>query len=144
MTVQIHPHLQIPEHELWYTASRSGGPGGQHVNTTNSKITLHWSPAASGVLDPHQKERILRRLGNRINQDGVLMIDASEHRSQHRNKEIAQERLAQLLRHALRPRKTRKRTRPTRGSIERRLKAKRITSERKKARSRVDPNKHRD
>lgn len=142
MSVTISPQLEIPDYELWYTASRSGGPGGQHVNTTSSKITLHWSPADSGVLTDDQKQRVLRRLGNRINKDGVLMIDASEHRSQHRNKEIAQERLADLIRRALAPRKRRKRTRPTRGSIERRLKAKRITAERKKTRSKVDLSKH--
>ena len=142
MSVTIGPQLEIPDYELWYTASRSGGPGGQHVNTTSSKITLHWSPADSGVLTDDQKQRVLRRLGNRINKDGVLMIDASEHRSQHRNKEIAQERLADLIRRALAPRKRRKRTRPTRGSIERRLKAKRITAERKKTRSKVDLSKH--
>lgn len=142
MSVSIGPQLEIPDYELWYTASRSGGPGGQHVNTTSSKITLHWSPADSGVLSDDQKRRVIRRLGNRINRDGVLMIDASEHRSQHRNKEIAQERLAELIRRALEPRKRRKRTRPTRGSIERRLKAKRITSERKKTRSKVDLSKH--
>lgn len=142
MSVTIGPQVEIPDYELWYTASRSGGPGGQHVNTTSSKITLHWSPADSGVLTDDQKQRVLRRLGNRINKDGVLMIDASEHRSQHRNKEIAQERLADLIRRALAPRKRRKRTRPTRGSIERRLKAKRITAERKKTRSKVDLSKH--
>jgi len=143
MTLQITPQLEIPDYEIWYTASRSGGPGGQHVNTTSSKITLHWSPADSGVLDDDQKQRIIRRLGSRINNDGVLLIDVSDHRSQHRNKEIAQERLAELVRNALRPRKQRKRTRPTRGSIERRLKAKRITAERKKTRSKVDLSKHR-
>src|SRR5690625_6795939 len=98
MTLQITPQLEIPDYEIWYTASRSGGPGGQHVNTTSSKITLHWSPADSGVLDDDQKQRIIRRLGSRINNDGVLLIDVSDHRSQHRNKEIAQDRLAELVR----------------------------------------------
>lgn len=143
MSIQIYKNLEIPDYEVWYTASRSGGPGGQHVNTTSSKITLNWSPADSSVFDEHQKRRIQRRLGNRINKEGVLSIDASDHRSQHRNKEIAQERLAELIRNALRQRKKRKRTRPTRGSIERRLKAKRVRSERKKTRAKVDPSKHR-
>lgn len=143
MSIQIYKNLEIPDYEVWFTASRAGGPGGQHVNKTSSKITLHWSPSDSSVFDEHQKRRIARRLVNRINKDGVLSIDASEHRSQHRNKEIAQERFAQLLRSALRTRKKRKRTRPTRGSIERRLKAKRIRSERKKTRAKVDLSKHR-
>lgn len=141
MSVSIYKNLEIPEYELWFTASRSGGPGGQHVNTTSSKVTLHWSPSDSAVFNEHQKNQIIRRLGNRINRDGVLNIDASDHRSQHRNREIAKERLGNLIRSALQTRKRRRRTRPTRGSVERRLKAKRITGRRKKLRAKVDPKK---
>lgn len=138
MTVVVNERLSIPEWEYWFTASRSGGPGGQHVNTTSSKMTLHWSPASSSVLSDFQKQRIAQRLGNRINKEGVLQIDAEEHRSQLRNREAAIERLAELIREALTVQKRRKETRPTRGSVERRLQAKRVTSERKANRGKVD------
>lgn len=134
MPIFVHHQLSIPDFEVWITTSRSGGPGGQHVNTTDSKVTLHWAPANSSVLNDQQKAQVLRRLDNRINQDGVLQIDVSEHRSQHRNREIAEQRLGQLVAKALQRKKRRIRTRPTRGSIERRLKAKKIQAEKKQQR----------
>lgn len=137
MSIQVNDALEIPSWEYWFTASRSGGPGGQHVNTTSSKVTLHWSPADSSVLSDAQKTRVLQRLANRINKEGVLQIDAEEHRSQFRNRSAAEERLAELIREALTVRKRRRVTRPTRGSVERRLKAKRATSERKISRAKV-------
>lgn len=131
MPIDINARIQIPDWELRYTTSRSGGPGGQHVNTTSSRVTLHWSPASSGVFTPEEKERLLTRLARRIGKDGELQIDVEEHRSQLRNREIANERLAQLIQSALHVDKKRKETRPTRGSVERRLREKRATSERK-------------
>lgn len=138
MAIRVNDHIEIPEWELWFTASRSGGPGGQHVNTTSSKITLHWVPSSSSVLTPWQKDRILQRLARRINKDGELTLDVEEHRSQLRNREIAEERLAQWIRDALVVEKKRRPTRPTKGSVERRLKAKRVTSETKARRGKVD------
>jgi len=138
MAVVVNEKLSIPDWEYWFTASRSGGPGGQHVNTTSSKVTLHWVPANSSVLSDYQKKRIQHRLANRINREGVLQIDAEEHRSQFRNREAAEERLGTLIQDALRVQKRRKPTRPTRGSIERRLRAKRATAERKAIRSKVE------
>lgn len=138
MAIRVNDHIEIPEWELWFTASRSGGPGGQHVNTTSSKITLHWVPSSSSVLTPWQKDRILQRLARRINKDGELTLDVEEHRSQLRNREIAEERLAQWVRDALVVEKNRRPTRPTKGSIERRLKAKRAASETKAKRGKVD------
>lgn len=138
MAIRVNDHIEIPEWELWFTASRSGGPGGQHVNTTSSKITLHWVPSSSSVLTPWQKDRILQRLARRINKDGELTLDVEEHRSQLRNREIAEERLAQWIRDALVVEKKRRPTRPTKGSVERRLKAKRVTSETKAKRGKVD------
>lgn len=138
MSVVVNEHLSIPDWEYWFTASRSGGPGGQHVNTTSSKVTLHWAPASSSVLNDTQKKRIQHRLANRINREGTLQIDSEEHRSQLRNREAALERLAKLIQDALRVQKRRKPTRPTRGSVERRLKAKRTTAERKATRSKVE------
>lgn len=131
MNIVVNDEITIPEWEVWYTASRSGGPGGQHVNKTSSRITLHWIPASSSVFSSEQKARIAARLRGRINKDGELQVDVDEHRSQLRNRELAQERLAVLLAEALVTQKRRKPTRPTRGSVERRLQAKRIQSERK-------------
>ena len=131
MAIEINEHITIPDWEYYFSASRSGGPGGQHVNTTSSRVTLHWSPDASSVLTPQQKDRIRARLGNRIGKDGELQLDVDEHRSQLRNRALAEERLAELLKNALKPTRTRKPTRPTRGSIERRIAAKKATSERK-------------
>lgn len=138
MAIAVNDSITIPDWEYWFTASRSGGPGGQHVNTTSSKVTLHWSPASSSVLSDAQKARVATRLANRIRQDGVLQLDAEEHRSQLRNRTAAEERLAALLRGALTVQKRRRPTKPTRGSVERRLKAKRITSERKEKRGKVE------
>lgn len=138
MAIVVNEHITIPDWEYWFTASRSGGPGGQHVNTTSSKVTLHWSPANSSVLSDAQKARVTTRLANRIRQDGVLQLDAEEHRSQLRNRVAAEERLAALLVGALAVQKRRRPTKPTRGSVERRLKEKRVTAERKATRGKVD------
>lgn len=131
MPLEIPPNIVIPDWEFWFTSSRSGGPGGQHVNTTNSRITLHWIPANSSVFSDEQKSRIIARLGRRVGKDGALQIDVEEHRSQLRNRELAFERLQALLVEALKTNKARKATKPTRGSVERRLKEKRAISERK-------------
>lgn len=138
MAIRVNEHIEIPDWELRFTASRSGGPGGQHVNTTSSKVTLYWSPAGSSVLTPWQKNRVVTRLAKRINKDGELTLDVEEHRSQFRNREIAEERLAQWIRESLVIEKNRRPTRPTRGSVERRLKAKKSASDTKAKRGKVD------
>ena len=106
--LQINSRIQIPSWEIVFTASRSGGPGGQHVNKTNSKITLHWSIQDTSVLSDIQKNRVLRNLGSRVNHEGVLLLHVEESRSQHRNKEIALERLKVLLLEALKVPKKKK------------------------------------
>lgn len=125
---------RIPDHELQMQASRSSGPGGQGVNTTDSQVELRWYVDASGAFTRQEKQRIRARLGNRITKDGVLIIRSSEQRSQHRNREDARERLATLLADALKVQKRRRRTRPTRGSQRRRLAAKRQRGETKRLR----------
>ena len=122
--LRISSGLTIPEAELSWRFSRSSGPGGQGVNTADSRVELLWDAAGSTVLTPHQRERILDRLGGRL-VNGVLTIAASEHRAQLRNRDAARERLASLVAEALRPPSpTRRLTKPSRGSTERRLKAK--------------------
>lgn len=130
----IRDGLTLPGWELWYTASRSSGAGGQHVNTTDSRATVHWVPANSSVLNDAQKARIRRKLGSRLTNEGELQVSAQDERSQHRNRDIARQRLAAMIVDALRPRRRRKKTKPTRGSIERRIAQKKQTGQKKRLR----------
>lgn len=128
----------IPAAELSWSASRASGPGGQHVNKTSSRVTLAWSVVESAVLDETQRARLLEKLAARLTQSGVLQIHAEDARSQLRNREIAAERLAELVAAALRRPKARRPTRPSRGVTERRLKAKKARSDRKANRKSPD------
>ncbi|TWG25462.1 ribosome-associated protein [Actinoplanes teichomyceticus] len=117
----MNERLTIPAAELSWRFSRSSGPGGQGVNTTDSRVELSWNLLASGLLPPALKERAVERLGNRL-VDGVLTITASEHRSQLRNREAAGERLAARVAEAIAPPPRQRRpTKPSRGSVERRI-----------------------
>jgi len=117
--------LLIPAEELRWRFSRSGGPGGQAVNTTDSRVELVFDLATTQALPPLLKERALGRLGPRL-VAGELVVVASEHRSQWRNRQAARRRLQALLEEALRPPPPPRRpTRPGRGAVERRLEAKR-------------------
>ena len=126
----------IPAGELVERFSRSSGPGGQSVNTTDSRVQLSFDLATTTVLTEAQRERALRRLATRL--DGtVLTVDASEERSQFRNRTAARERLAALLREAVAPPPPQRRsTRPTRGSIDRRLTSKTRRGQLKRQRGR--------
>ncbi|MFN7229476.1 MAG: alternative ribosome rescue aminoacyl-tRNA hydrolase ArfB [Synechococcaceae cyanobacterium] len=116
--------LVIPADELRWRFSRSGGPGGQAVNTTDSRVELVFDLGTSQALPPALRQRALARLESRL-VDGALVVVASEHRSQWRNRQAARRRLAALLQEALRPPPPPRRpTRPSRGSVERRLAAK--------------------
>jgi ribosome-associated protein len=120
--------LRIAAAELRWRFSRSSGPGGQSVNTTDSRVELVFDLAASPAFSPAQRARALRRLEARL-VEGCLVIAASEQRSQWQNRVAAQRRLVALLEEALRPPPPpRRATRPTRGSVERRLAAKRRRS----------------
>jgi ribosome-associated protein len=126
--------LTIPESELSWRFSRSSGPGGQGVNTADSRVELVWDVAGSAVLSPVQRERLLERLGGRL-VDGKLTIAASEHRAQLRNREAARARLADTVTDALRPPAAPRRpTRPSRGARERRLDAKKRRTDIKRLR----------
>jgi len=136
--LRVTPALTIAESELTWRFSRSSGPGGQGVNTTDSRVELVWDAAGSASLTPHRRERILQRLSGRL-VGGMLTIMASEHRAQVRNREAARERLAALVADALRPpAPPRRATKPTRGAKERRLTAKKQRTDVKRLRRRPE------
>ncbi|MGH0038357.1 MAG: alternative ribosome rescue aminoacyl-tRNA hydrolase ArfB [Myxococcota bacterium] len=135
--VVVRRGLVIPASELVETASRAGGPGGQHVNKANTRVSLRWNARGSSVLGPVQRQRLLDRLGARLTASGELVVHASRHRSRERNREAARERLAELVRGALVVERARVATRPTRASRERKLAEKRRRSGVKRTRGRV-------
>ena len=129
--------LTVPAGDLVERFSRSRGPGGQGVNTADSRVELELDVVAFEGFGPTQRRRVLRALGARLVDDRLLVVSASEHRQQRRNRVAARERMAGLLREALAPPPpARRATRPTRGSTERRLDAKKRRGETKAARSR--------
>jgi ribosome-associated protein len=132
--LRVDAGLTIPESELSWRFSRSSGPGGQGVNTADSRVELVWDVAGSSVLSPVQREQLLERASGRI-VDGILTITASEHRAQLRNREAARARLAEVVADALRPpAPLRRPTRPSRGAEQRRLEAKKRRTDLKRLR----------
>ncbi|HEY2947934.1 MAG TPA: alternative ribosome rescue aminoacyl-tRNA hydrolase ArfB [Micromonosporaceae bacterium] len=130
----VRPGVVIPARELRWRFSHSSGPGGQGVNTADSRVELSWDLAGSTALSPALKARAVERLAGRL-VDGVLTIAASEHRAQLRNREAARARLAAALRDAIAPPpRARRATRPSRAAVERRLADKKRRSEIKRYR----------
>jgi ribosome-associated protein len=129
--------LVIPSAELREAASRSGGPGGQHVNKASTRVTLRWNAMESAALTPAQRSRLRRRLGRRLTRSGELVVHARRHRSRARNRELARERLAELVREALAIRRPRRPTRPGRAVRDRTLSAKRRRGSLKRSRAPV-------
>lgn len=123
--LEITPELRLPLAELEYLASRSGGPGGQHVNTSSTRIEVWWDIASSPTLTPEQRAQLLERLAPRLDSSGRLRIVSSGSRSQLRNREGATERLRSVVAAALAVRKKRKPTKPSRAAKAARLEAKR-------------------
>lgn len=110
--------------ELSFKAIRSSGPGGQHVNKTASKVEVSFNLDSSQALSDREKERLHLKLSSRISSEGIIMLQCGETRSQHRNKAIVIERLVNMLEHNLKVAKPRKKTKPSKGAIERRIKSK--------------------
>jgi ribosome-associated protein len=133
--VEVQPGLAIPDEELTFRFSRSSGPGGQHANTSDTRVELRFDVEGSQTLTQAQKARIRERLRNRMTADGVLVMTGDEHRSQTRNRDAVLARFAVLMADALRPEPPRKPTHRPRAADEHRLEAKRQQSE-KKARRR--------
>ena len=133
--ISILPGLEIPEGDLEFVASRSGGPGGQNVNKVSSRVTLRFDLERTTALSPEQRNRIRARLASRINKDGVLQVTSQVTRSQDLNREDAVARFAELLRMALHQDKKRVATRATRSSKEQRLQEKKNRTQIKQARS---------
>lgn len=136
MDLRVLPELIIPERELGWRFSRSSGPGGQHVNTSDSRVELCWNVADSTVLSDDQRTLLLTRLGRRL-AAGTLTVAASEQRSQLRNRETALRKLADLVTAGLSAEaQPRRPTKPTRGSARRNLAAKQKRSATKRTRRR--------
>ncbi|MHA7278291.1 alternative ribosome rescue aminoacyl-tRNA hydrolase ArfB [Arthrobacter sp. MDT2-2] len=136
MDLEVTPALTIPASELGWRFSRSSGPGGQHVNTSDSRAEVSWDVARSAALTDSQRTMLLTRLSPRL-VAGVITVTASERRSQLRNREIALAKLADQVEEALAPEPAARRaTRPTRGSVRRRLTAKEQRSATKRQRQR--------
>ena len=132
--MRVSDRLTIPAAELAWRFSRSSGPGGQGVNTTDSRVELSWDLAGSEMLPPALRERALEQLAGRL-VNGVLTITASEHRSQLRNREAAAARLAGMVASAIAaPPRVRRATRPSKGSVERRIAEKKRRGETKRNR----------
>ena len=124
----ISPDLQLPVSELEFRASRSGGPGGQHVNTSSTRVEVWWNVAASPTLGEAQRQRLLARLAARLDGTGRLRLVSSTSRSQLRNREDVTERLREVVAQALAVPKPRKRTKPSRAAKAARVDAKRRRS----------------
>ena len=136
--LRVTRSVRVPARELRWRFSRSSGPGGQSVNTADSRVELSLDLTSTTALGPVQRARVLERLAGRLVQ-GVLTITASRERSQLRNREAARERLASVLADALAPPAPRRRaTRPTRGAVERRLADKKRRGTTKQLRRRAD------
>ncbi|MGO9372906.1 MAG: alternative ribosome rescue aminoacyl-tRNA hydrolase ArfB [Syntrophobacteraceae bacterium] len=122
--IVINEHISISEDELTFTASRSGGPGGQHVNKVSSKMTLWFDIANSPSLSVADKELVVSRLGSRIDKEGILHVTSQTTRSQLSNRELATNRFVELLQSALKQLPVRKKTRVSKGAKLRRLEEK--------------------
>lgn len=135
----VNPDLAIPRDELTYRATRSGGPGGQHVNTSSTRVELRWSVRESPSLSDEQRARLERRLASRLDSDGRIRLVSSGSRSQLQNREEVTERLRTIVAGALEVPRPRKRTRIPRAAKERRLAEKKRRGEIKRMRNRPAP-----
>ena len=131
----VNDSLSIPRNELDVRVSRSSGAGGQHVNKTSSRVEIFWNIPASRVLTDEQRARLLDKLSSRLTTEGSIRVVASDMRSQSRNRDLAEERLAELVRRSLMVPRKRKATRPTRAAKEARLESKKLHSNKKRDRT---------
>lgn len=132
--VAVNDSLSIPRGELDVRVSRSSGAGGQHVNKTSSRVEIFWNIPASRALTEEQRARLLDKLSSRVTTDGSIRVVASDLRSQSRNRDLAEQRLADLVRRALIVPRKRKPTKPTHAAKEARLDSKKKHSNKKRER----------
>ena len=124
--------------ELKFRAVRSGGAGGQHVNKVSTKVELTLNLASSKAFNESEKERLYKKLNKRITTENKLLVQCDESRSQHKNREIAEDRLLKLIEEALKIPKRRKKTSPSKASVEKRLKTKRVVAMKKTSRQKPE------
>ncbi len=136
--VLINRNTFIPDNELNFRFSSSSKPGGQNVNKVNTRVTVLFDVDSSSGLSVRQKQRIHKKLGKRINREGILQVSSQRHRSQSANREDAVNRLAAMIRKALRRKPRRKKTRPPRRANEKRLREKKRRGRLKRLRKPVD------
>ncbi|WP_420645728.1 alternative ribosome rescue aminoacyl-tRNA hydrolase ArfB [Candidatus Leptofilum sp.] len=134
--IPINAEIQIPLAELSFRFSTSSGPGGQHVNKSATRVTLLFDVANSPSLPDGVRERLLKRLANRIDKEGMLQLHVQSSRSQHRNRDTAVSLFQQLLTDALKKKKKRRKTKPSKAAVEKRLSEKKKRGDRKRDRSR--------
>ena len=127
----VNETVSIPRSELDVRVSRASGAGGQHVNKTSSRVEIFWNVLTSRALDDEQRSRLREKLASRLTSDGSVRVVASDMRSQSRNRELAEERLAELVRRALVVPKKRRATKPTKAAKEARLESKKRHSTKK-------------
>lgn len=132
--LELSAGVAIPRSELEYRASRSGGAGGQHVNTSSTRVELLWNLRTTSALDDETRSRVATKLSSRLDSEGVLRVVSSVRRSQVQNREAAEARLVELVRAAMVVPKTRKPTKPSRAAKQTRLDAKRKRSDTKRQR----------
>ena len=134
MAIVINQNLSIPDSEVRFSAARSGGPGGQHVNKVSSRVILEFDVMNTSALTPYQKRRIAEMVGQRMNQQGVLRLQAQRHRTQSANRADLLEKFVGLLQDALRPLKNRVPTRVPHRAREKRLEEKKLRTRVKRVR----------
>jgi len=134
MPIVITPHLSIPDSDVRFSSARSSGPGGQHVNKVNSRVILEFDVRHTSVLSSYQKRRIAESVGQRMNQEGVLRLQAQRHRTQSANRADLLEKFVGILQDALRPVKNRVPTRVPHRAREKRLEEKKLRTRVKRVR----------
>lgn len=132
--IRVNSKVIIPANEVEFRASRSSGPGGQHVNTSSTRVELTWNVVRSAALTDEERARIIAKLASKLDGDGTLRVVVSDTRSQKQNRMIAEERLAASVHHGLLVRKPRKKTKPGRAAVERRIASKKKQGAKKKTR----------
>lgn len=133
-SLEVNAEIEIPAGELDVTFARSAGPGGQNVNKVNTKAVVRWAVVTSPSLSEPIRRRFLERYGNRVNNEGQLVLACDEHREQGRNLSACREKLRGMILSVVAPPRRRIKTKPSRGAVERRLQSKQRQSEKKKSR----------